>query len=81
MRKCSTTTLPSETHQPAQALTPAQDDAKADGSILKSAAPASLPAWVLKNPNSKFARAIMRRMAGKREGESGQVWCGAYACE
>jgi hypothetical protein len=64
----------------AEVFTRAQDDSKA-GSILKSAAPSSIPAWVLKNPNSKFARAIMRRMAAKHNGESGQVWCGAYVCD
>jgi hypothetical protein len=61
-------------------FTRAQADAKTDSAALTSAAPASLPAWVLKNPNSKFAEAIMRRMA-KRQKNDGQVWCGAYVCE
>jgi hypothetical protein len=57
-----------------------QADAKVDSALLSSASPASLPAWVLKNPNSKFAKTIMRQLARKQKG-SGQVWCGAYVCE
>ena len=61
-------------------FTNAQADAKGNSQALGSAAPAALPSWVLKNPNSQFAKAIMRRMAKRSRGE-GQVWCGAYVCE
>jgi hypothetical protein len=61
-------------------LTNAQADVKDNNAILNSAAPAALPSWVLKNPNSEFAKAIMRRLS-KKKNDAGQVWCGAYVCE
>jgi hypothetical protein len=61
-------------------FTNAQADAKDNSQALGSASPAALPSWVLKNPNSQFAKAILRRMAKRSHGEV-QVWCGAYVCE
>lgn len=61
-------------------FTNAQADAKDNSQALGSVSPAALPSWVLKNPNSQFAKAILRRMAKRSHGEA-QVWCGAYVCE
>jgi hypothetical protein len=58
----------------------AQADAKDNSDVLHHAAPSALPSWVLKNPNSEFAKAIMRRLS-KKKSDVGQVWCGAYVCE